>query len=67
MVASSTRATIGPPGALRAVCIVHLNIYAANYSKSATINSICGIAQRQRTGIRLRALIHEAINNKESA
>ncbi|PHP86225.1 hypothetical protein CFB52_028500 [Burkholderia sp. AU18528] len=50
-----------------AVCIVHLNIDAANYSKSATINSRCGIAQRQRTGIRLRPLIHEAINNKESA
>ncbi|OXI65524.1 hypothetical protein DF153_33030 [Burkholderia cenocepacia] len=46
---------------------VRLNIYASNNSKSATINSICGIAQRQRTGIRLRPLIHEAINNKESA
>ncbi|MPV60448.1 hypothetical protein CFB46_19265 [Burkholderia sp. HI2761] len=54
-------------GADRAVCIVRLNIYALNYSKSATINSKCGIAQRQRTGIRLRPLIHEAINNKESA
>ncbi|RXV68539.1 hypothetical protein D1006_25625 [Burkholderia stabilis] len=64
---SSTCAKIGPPGAIRAVCIVHLNIYAANTLKSATINSKCGIAQRQRTGIRLRALIHEAINNKESA
>ncbi|RQS67560.1 hypothetical protein DF032_35355 [Burkholderia seminalis] len=64
---SSARATIGPPGAFPAVGIVHLNIYAANHSKSATINSRCGIAQRQRTGIRLRALIHEAINNKESA
>ncbi|QRR08391.1 hypothetical protein FPJ27_04780 [Burkholderia sp. MS455] len=67
MVASSTRASIGAPGAIQAVCVVRLNICAVNPSKSATINSKCGIAQRQRTGIRLRALIHEAINNKESA
>ncbi|AZQ55105.1 hypothetical protein D5R55_30065 [Burkholderia cenocepacia] len=65
--ASSTRATLGWPGVIQTVCVIRLNIYAANKSKSATINSTCGIAQRQRTGIRLRPLIHEAINNKESA
>ncbi|AXK61260.1 hypothetical protein CN645_06565 [Burkholderia sp. IDO3] len=62
-----THAKIGPPGAIHAVCVARLNIYIADTSKSATINSRCGIAQRQRTGIRLRPLIHEAINNKESA
>ncbi|OXI31766.1 hypothetical protein CFB89_16815 [Burkholderia sp. AU16741] len=65
--ASSTHATLAWPRAVQAVYLVHLNIYASNNSKSATINSICGIAQRQRTGIRLRPLIHEALNNKESA
>ncbi|AWV02840.1 hypothetical protein DM992_26115 [Burkholderia sp. JP2-270] len=65
--ASSTHASIGAPGAIHAGFVVCLNIYAVNPPKSATINSRCGVAQRQRTGIRLRALIHEAINNKESA
>ncbi|CAG9264673.1 hypothetical protein BCEP4_320175 [Burkholderia cepacia] len=60
IVTSSMHANIGTPGAVQAVCIIHLNIYASNSTKSATINSICGIAQRQRTGIGLRAYEHSS-------
>ncbi|WP_231130505.1 hypothetical protein [Burkholderia cepacia] len=65
--ASSTPAMIGALSAHRAIGVVRINICVVNSPIPATINSRCGIAQRQRTGIGLRALIHEAINNKESA
>ncbi|CAG9194180.1 conserved hypothetical protein [Burkholderia vietnamiensis] len=56
-----------PSRAIAVVQLTRLNIYAATDPKSATINSRCGIAQRQRTGIRLGPLIHVALDNKESA